>query len=166
MSSFLEEFEQTRKKMHKDAKEKQAKNLDSVCSVCNGEDFKFETPVYMCNGKCGLKIRRNAHYYVDSSLKFHFCQSCYNELPKEHTMVQTQTVIIKAELKKKKHDAEVKEDWVQCNKCNKWVHQICGLYNPKLDKGPKKTAQKTTGKADAAATAKQRLEKFEFYCPH
>jgi hypothetical protein len=166
--SFLEEFEQALKKMHKDAKSKQLKNTDSVCAVCHGEDFMFETPVYMCNGKCSLKIRRNAHYYVDSSLKFHFCQSCYNELPKESTMVESQTVIIKSELKKKKHDEEVKEDWVQCNKCTKWVHQICGLYNPKLDKGPKAKPganSKSAGKTGASSKANDRHEKFEFYCP-
>ena len=75
---------------------------------------------------------------------------------------------LNSRLKKKKHDEEVKEDWVQCNKCTKWVHQICGLYNPKLDKGPKAKPganSKSAGKTGASSKANDRHEKFEFYCP-
>ena len=66
---------------------------------------------------------------------------------------QNQTVVVKANLKKKKHDEESKEGWVECEKCKKWVHQICGLYNVKLDK--KKSASGSQRSNDA----------YEFYCP-
>merc|ERR1711998_111942 len=154
LKQFNTDFDAAKKKMGKDARDKQNKNKESCCAVCNGEDFVFETAVYHCNGKCNTRIRRNSHYYVDPSAKFHFCQPCYNEMQASCTMHdQNQTVVNKNELKKKKHDEESKEGWVECEKCKKWVHQICGLYNVKLDKNK------------ARGGSKRSNEAYEFYRP-
>ena len=130
-------FEQARKKMHKDAKDKQAKNTDSVCAVYNGRFFGL--PYTCATGSAAWRFV-GMHTITWTPLNFIFV-SLVTMSSRKNTLWFKSNCYYQAELKKKKHDEEVKEDWVQCNKCNKWVHQICGLYNPKLDKGRKDSAK-------------------------
>ncbi|GJW05942.1 histone acetyltransferase HAC1-like protein isoform X1 [Tanacetum coccineum] len=43
--------------------------------------------------------------------------------------------ISKAQLEKAKNDKELYDKWVQCDRCEKWQHYICGLYNKERDQG-------------------------------
>ena len=38
-------------------------------------------------------------------------------------------VLAQSDLEKKRNDEETEEGWVQCDHCERWVHQICGLFN-------------------------------------
>ncbi|GLD99889.1 hypothetical protein PINS_up008617 [Pythium insidiosum] len=38
-------------------------------------------------------------------------------------------VLVHGELLKRKCDIDV-EPWVKCGQCSRWLHQVCGLYNP------------------------------------
>ena len=151
LKSFNADFESCKKKMGKDAREKQNKNKESCCAVCNGEDFVFVTANINCNGKCNARIRRNSHYFVDPTAKFHFCQPCYNDLPATTTMQdQNQTVVVKADLKKKKHDEESKEGLVEAESARNGYIKFVDCTTSSLTK---KIIVWTSNDA------------YEFYCP-
>jgi E1A/CREB-binding protein len=40
----------------------------------------------------------------------------------------------KTQLTKKKNDEQPEESWVQCDRCQGWIHQICGLFNTRQNK--------------------------------
>ncbi|KAK6914317.1 Histone acetyltransferase Rtt109/CBP [Dillenia turbinata] len=103
------------------------------CSLCSRNKFFFApSPIY-CSS-CGARVRPNKCYYCvneENSTKYCFCASCY-KLFKENITICGLS-ISKAKLVKKKNDEQTEESWVQCDKCKRWQHQICALYNHILD---------------------------------
>lgn len=127
---FKKQFEQQLKvKLDKLDQELRERKLNpECCSLCGQATLKFEPPVYYCNGKCGSqRIRRNSIYFHSVNNSYHWCSPCYNEL--HDTIKVAEGVIYKKDLVKKKHADEPEEPWVQCDSCNRWVHQICTLFN-------------------------------------
>lgn len=61
-------------------------------------------------------------------VKGNWCHSCFNEERKDYLELDGQK-IKKADCVKRKNDEEQEEAWVACDHCNRWVHQICGLFN-------------------------------------
>jgi E1A/CREB-binding protein len=76
------------------------------------------------------KIRRNMFYHTDHSKQNYWCDRCYNSL-KEETSIQLDDgkETKKSHLLRLKNDATPEEQWVQCDDCNNWNHQICALFS-------------------------------------
>jgi E1A/CREB-binding protein len=107
-----------------------------ACLLCGCEKLIFEPPVFYCNGlNCPSKrIRRNSYYYVAGNNQYHWCHQCYQELKENQTIELGDMTIKKEALTKKKNDEVHEESWVQCDRCERWIHQICALFNTRQNK--------------------------------
>jgi E1A/CREB-binding protein len=119
-----------------EAEDQQRRENEKACTLCGCEKLLFEPPVYFCNGmNCqSQRIRRNSHFYIGGNNQYFWCVSCYNELDEKRPIELVDVTISKTDLKKKKNDEVHEESWVQCDSCESWVHQICGLFNTRQNK--------------------------------
>merc|ERR1719401_230320 len=124
---FLEELKE---------EDRERRKNERACSLCGCEKLFFEPPVFFCNGRnCPSKrIRRNSHYYIGGNNQYYWCNQCYNELDENKQIELGDKTLKKSELKKKKNDEIHEESWVQCDSCERWIHQICGLFNARQNK--------------------------------
>lgn len=118
------------------AEEDAKRKNGEACSLCGCEKLLFEPPVFYCNGmNCPSKrIRRNSYYYVGGNNQYHWCHQCFQELKDGQSLDLGDVSLRKEELTKKKNDEVHEESWVQCDKCEKWIHQICALFNTRQNK--------------------------------
>lgn len=59
-----------------------------------------------------------------------FCHTCFSDSKLGDTIsLADGRSYRKSGLEKKKNEDEVDESWVQCDHCEGWVHQICGMFN-------------------------------------
>jgi Bromodomain/TAZ zinc finger len=116
--------------------DKERRQNDRACTLCGCEKLLFEPPVYFCNGiNCqSQRIRRNSHFYIGGNNQYFWCSTCFNELDDKIPIELVDMSIMKADLIKKKNDEVHEESWVQCDSCERWVHQICGLFNTRQNK--------------------------------
>jgi E1A/CREB-binding protein len=116
--------------------DQQRRQNDRACTLCGCEKLLFEPPVYFCNGmNCqSQRIRRNSHFFIGGNNQYFWCSGCYNELDDKIPIELADMSIMKADLIKKKNDEVHEESWVQCDSCERWVHQICGLFNTRQNK--------------------------------
>jgi E1A/CREB-binding protein len=114
-----------------EAEDLERRQNDRACTLCGCEKLLFEPPVYFCNGmNCqNQRIRRNSHFYIGGNNQYFWCTTCFNELDEKIPIELVDMSVMKADLKKKKNDEVHEESWVQCDTCQRWVHQICGLFN-------------------------------------
>jgi E1A/CREB-binding protein len=118
------------------AEEDERRKSGDACALCGQEKLLFEPPIFYCNGlKCSSqRIRRNSYYYVAGHNKYHWCHTCYGDLKDKQEIQMPLGTYRKADLVKKKNDEVREESWVHCDKCNRWIHQICGLFNTRQNK--------------------------------
>ena len=137
-SEMKEKFKQDYAKLIEqlNAEEDVKRRNGEACSLCGCEKLLFEPPIFYCNGlNCPSKrIRRNSYYYVGGNNQYHWCHQCYQEL-KDNSNIDLGDISIRKEsLVKKKNDEVHEESWVQCDRCERWVHQICALFNTRQNK--------------------------------
>lgn len=122
--------------MQLEAEDREARKNDRACTLCGCEKLLFEPPVFFCNGmNCASKrIRRNSHFYIGGNNQYFWCNQCYNELDSNVPIELADMTIMRDDLKKKKNDELHEESWVQCDECESWIHQICGLFNTRQNK--------------------------------
>ncbi|KAJ8600694.1 hypothetical protein CTAYLR_008316 [Chrysophaeum taylorii] len=120
-----------------DAEETHCKDNGEACVLCGGAKLLFEPPVYHCNGTTcnGVRIRRNAYYFTGGRNQYHWCQQCYDKIKDKEKLPVPDMVLHKRDLQKKKNDESPEEPWVECSRCKRWVHQICALFNGRMNKG-------------------------------
>lgn len=118
------------------AEDLERRQNERACTLCGCEKLQFEPPVYFCNGvNCqSQRIRRNSHFYIGGNAQYYWCTTCYNELDDKIPIELVDLTIMKADLKKKKNDEVHEEAWVQCDTCERWVHQVCGLFNTRQNR--------------------------------
>ncbi|GLD92879.1 hypothetical protein PINS_up001458 [Pythium insidiosum] len=149
--------------------EKAARAKESACRLCGMERMVFEPAVLYCQGECNSRIRRNCYYYCAPDNKYHCCQPCFTNLS-ESIKGNEGKSYKKSDLSKKKNDEVHEEPWVQCDKCNRWVHQVCALFNGKIDaeKKPqvvKSESAKATGPGGQSSHSISSTPGSEFLCP-
>ena len=119
-----------------EVEDRERRQNERACTLCGCEKLLFEPPVFFCNGmNCQSKrIRRNSHFYIAGSNQYFWCNQCYNELDGDTPIEFVDVSVMKDDLKKKKNDEVHEESWVQCDDCQCWIHQICGLFNTRQNK--------------------------------
>ena len=137
------------------AEEDEKRKVGDACALCGSEKLNFEPPVFYCNGnKCsGQRIRRNSYYFVGGNNKYHWCQVCYADLKDGQELQMPEATFKKQDLLKKKNDDVREESWVHCDRCNRWIHQICGLFNTR------KNQDQTSEYVCPRCTIKERKQK-------
>ena len=131
---FAQDFQILMKQLN--AEEDVKRKNGEACLLCGCEKLQFEPPVFYCNGSnCASKrIRRNSYYYVAGNNQYHWCHQCYQELKSNQTLEVADVTVKKEGLTKKKNDEVHEESWVQCDRCERWIHQICALFNTRQNK--------------------------------
>jgi len=131
--------------------------LGSTCGLCGQGCLKYDLPMIVCSGVCGMRIRKGGWFYVTGDGSMCWCHKCYAGLhsvlpaavshrrrcedesdeesvapddPEDtEAPVEEGKVWYKRELLKRKFDDEVAEGWVKCKGCRGRFHQVCALFN-------------------------------------
>ncbi|RLN84800.1 hypothetical protein BBJ28_00021925, partial [Nothophytophthora sp. Chile5] len=104
----------------------------STCIVCNQQCLPMAQPHLQCSGGCNADIRKGAVYFATRDGTRVWCAKCRSRITKDRHARQEEATAGDGPLDamiKKKSEVGV-EPWVKCGECDRWLHQVCGLYNP------------------------------------
>lgn len=126
-----------------------------TCVLCDQQCLPFAQPHMQCSGACGADIRKGSIYYITRDGTRVWCHKCRNRLVREKhaesdaaslsqsTLASSQSSVVSVagsetparttdvcdSMVRMKCDTGV-EPWVKCCDCARWMHQVCGLFNP------------------------------------
>jgi hypothetical protein len=102
-----------------------------ACLLCGEKCLKFESPVLVCHGSCGQRIKKNSVFFVSADASDIYCPRCYGNLPS--VIYDTpERRLCKRDMLKRKVDEEVWEPWINCDECGSWMHKVCALVNDRV----------------------------------
>lgn len=102
-----------------------------ICSICRGGEYLLEGQSIHCSGDCREVIEVDKYYYIDIPSQRIWCEPCYRKL--ESSFQVEEVTIKKADLVQRLNKQNTKEGWVCCDNCKQWFHQVCVLFNTKLN---------------------------------
>ncbi|XP_057769923.1 probable histone acetyltransferase HAC-like 3 isoform X3 [Salvia miltiorrhiza] len=106
----------------------------NTCQLCALDTLTFSA-LAMCCTSCGARIKHKLTYYWTkdgTGERYCFCTVCFKEARGGNISYRGLS-FPKAQLYKDKNTEESGEAWVQCDRCERWQHQICALYNSERD---------------------------------
>ncbi|GFQ04624.1 histone acetyltransferase hac1 [Phtheirospermum japonicum] len=103
---------------------------ENTCQLCDVGGRTFAPPPMYCTC-CGARVKHGLNYFRPpddgTDVKYCFCTLCFKASRGGNISFRGLS-FSKAILEKCKNT-----EWVQCDKCEAWQHQICALYNSKQD---------------------------------
>ncbi|KAG1713521.1 hypothetical protein DVH05_001308 [Phytophthora capsici] len=105
----------------------------NTCIVCHQQCLDSTPPHLQCSAGCSTEIRKGSVYFITEDGTRVWCQKCKTRLARDRsapdrTSDDSTDALLKSLIKKK---CEIGvEPWVKCGECDRWLHQVCGLYNP------------------------------------
>ncbi|KAL5581988.1 hypothetical protein UlMin_014430 [Ulmus minor] len=109
-------------------------NREEICQLCGLDKITLASEPIYCSG-CFARIKKKANYYctTDQDTSDFLCVSCHKKGFKAGKLWLNNICFYKEKLSRMKNDQENYASWVRCDKCLGWQHQICALFNDKID---------------------------------
>ncbi|KAL5560139.1 hypothetical protein UlMin_036350, partial [Ulmus minor] len=109
-------------------------NREEICQLCGLDKICLASEPIYCSC-CFVRIKQNASYYctTDQDATHFLCASCHKNGFKAGKLCLNNMCFYKEKLSRMKNDKEHYESWVRCDKCLGWQHQICALFNDKIE---------------------------------
>jgi len=106
-----------------------------MCPACGESKRVFEPPTLFCFC-CQQRIKRNQVMFVappEANIvdvgRPSLCNACFTQQKGDKVKLEGLVPCPKAAFVKKKNEEDSEEPWVQCDICESWIHQVCGLFN-------------------------------------